>query len=104
MMYEWLETFFQFVELAGTLAFAASGAMIAIDRELDMFGVLFLGVTAAVGGGIVRDEAVRAQVVEGVRAFGTGELGLEWVGVRESPIRGAAGNVEYTAYWRKPCT
>ena len=55
-------------------------------------------------GGIVRDEAVRAQVVEDVRAFGTGELGLEWVGVRESPIRGAAGNVEYTAYWRKPCT
>ena len=53
-------------------------------------------------GGIVRDEAVRAQVVESVRAFGTGELGLEWVGVCESPIRGAAGNVEYTAYWRKP--
>ena len=53
-------------------------------------------------GGIVRDEAVRAQVVEDIRAFGTDELGLEWVGVCESPIRGAAGNVEYTAYWRKP--
>ena len=49
----------------------------------------------------MRDEAVRAQVVESVRAFGTGELGLEWVGVCESPIRGPAGNVEYTAYWRK---
>ena len=55
-------------------------------------------------GGIVRDEAVRAQVVEGIRAFGTGELGLEWVGVCESPIRGAAGNVEFTAYWRKPAS
>ncbi len=52
-------------------------------------------------GGIVRDEAVRAQVVESVRAFGTGELGLEWIGVCESPIRGASGNVEYTAHWRK---
>ena len=55
-------------------------------------------------GGIVRDEAVRAQVVEDVRAFGAGELGLEWVGVCESPIRGATGNVEYTAYWRKPAS
>ena len=53
-------------------------------------------------GGIVRDEAVRAQVVESIRAFGPGELGLEWAGVCESPIRGASGNVEYTAYWRKP--
>ena len=54
-MLQWLETFFDFAEIAGTIAFAASGAMIAIDRELDMFGVLFLGITAAVGGGIVRD-------------------------------------------------
>ena len=53
-------------------------------------------------GVVVRDEAVRAQVVEDVRAFGTGDLGLDWIGVCESPIRGAAGNVEYTAYWRKP--
>ena len=55
-------------------------------------------------GGVVRDEAVRQEVVESIRAFGTGELGLEWVGVCESPIRGAAGNVEYTAYWRKPAS
>ena len=52
-------------------------------------------------GGVVRDEAVRAQVVDSIRAFGTGGLGLAWVGVCESPIRGPAGNVEYTAYWRK---
>ena len=54
-MFEWLQTFFDCAEIAGTAAFAASGAMIAIDRELDMFGVLFLGITAAVGGGMVRD-------------------------------------------------
>ena len=53
-------------------------------------------------GGVVRDEAVRARVVEDVRAFGTETLGLAWVGVCESPIRGPAGNVEYTAHWRKP--
>ena len=54
-MFNWLETFFDAAEILGTIAFAASGAMIAIDRELDMFGVLFLGITAAVGGGMVRD-------------------------------------------------
>ena len=54
-MYEWLQTVLDCAEIIGTAAFAASGAMIAIDRELDLFGVLFLGITAAVGGGITRD-------------------------------------------------
>lgn len=54
-MQNWLESFFVAAEVLGTIAFAAAGAMIAIDREMDMFGVLFLGVTAAVGGGMVRD-------------------------------------------------
>ncbi|MBR1609816.1 MAG: TlyA family RNA methyltransferase [Kiritimatiellae bacterium] len=53
-------------------------------------------------GGVVRDEAVRQRVVEDIRDFGVSTLGLSWIGVCESPIRGPAGNVEYTAYWRKP--
>jgi 23S rRNA (cytidine1920-2'-O)/16S rRNA (cytidine1409-2'-O)-methyltransferase len=52
-------------------------------------------------GGVVRDEGVRAEVVERIRAFGVGELGLTWVGVCESPLRGPAGNTEYLACWRK---
>jgi 23S rRNA (cytidine1920-2'-O)/16S rRNA (cytidine1409-2'-O)-methyltransferase len=51
-------------------------------------------------GGVVRDEAVRAAVVENIRAWGTKELALEWLGVCESPLKGPAGNVEYLAYWR----
>lgn len=51
-------------------------------------------------GGVVRDEAVRAAVVERIRAWGTRELGLKWLGVHESPIRGPAGNVEFLAYWK----
>ena len=47
--------FFYCLEIIGTVAFAASGAMLAIDRDLDLFGVLLLGVTTAVGGGIMRD-------------------------------------------------
>ena len=49
------QAFFNVAEIVGTAAFAASGAMLAIDRELDLFGVIFLGVIAAVGGGILRD-------------------------------------------------
>lgn len=43
------------LELIGTAAFAASGAMVAIKKETDIFGVLFIAVTTAVGGGIFRD-------------------------------------------------
>lgn len=43
------------MEMVGTIAFAASGAMVAVDRAMDIFGVIVLGVTTAVGGGAVRD-------------------------------------------------
>ena len=54
-------------------------------------------------GGVVTDPAIRARVVENISAFGTKDLGLELLGVAESPIRGRdKGNVEYLAWWRKP--
>lgn len=43
------------MELVGTVAFAASGAMTAIQKHMDLFGVNVLGVTTAVGGGLIRD-------------------------------------------------
>ncbi len=43
------------LEVLGTIAFAASSAIIGIKRGSDFFGVIFLGLTAAVGGGILRD-------------------------------------------------
>lgn len=53
-------------------------------------------------GGVVSDPAVRARVVDDISAFGTETLGLELVGVAESPVRGREkGNIEYLAYWRK---
>lgn len=42
-------------EIAGTIAFAISGALIGIEKKLDLFGVVFLAVTTSVGGGIFRD-------------------------------------------------
>lgn len=44
-----------FIEIIGTIAFASSGAMVGVRKNLDVFGVLVLGVTTAVGGGIIRD-------------------------------------------------
>ena len=53
-------------------------------------------------GGVVVDPAVRKAVVEDVSAFGTSTLGLELLGVVESPVRGRdKGNIEYLAHWRK---
>ncbi len=52
-------------------------------------------------GGVVRDPAVRDEVVCRIRAFGTGALNLEWMGLCESPLKGPAGNVEFLAWWRK---
>lgn len=43
------------LELIGTVAFSISGAMIAIQKRMDIFGVIILGLTTAVGGGIIRD-------------------------------------------------
>ena len=43
------------MELIGTIAFASSGAMLAIQKEMDLFGVCVLGVTTSVGGGMIRD-------------------------------------------------
>ena len=53
-------------------------------------------------GGVVRDPAIREQVVERIRRFGEETQGLLWLGLCESPILGPAGNVEFLAWWRKP--
>lgn len=43
------------LDLLGTAAFAASGALAGIRRGMDIFGVLLLGLVTATGGGTVRD-------------------------------------------------
>lgn len=50
-----MDKFIFILELIGTVAFASSGAMIAIEKKMDIFGVNVLGATTAVGGGIMRD-------------------------------------------------
>ncbi len=43
------------IEIIGTVAFASSGAMVAVRKKLDLFGIIVLGVITAVGGGMLRD-------------------------------------------------
>ena len=49
------EIFFSALEVAGTISFAVSGAMAALEKRVDLFGVIFLGATTALAGGIIRD-------------------------------------------------
>ncbi|RVU55588.1 trimeric intracellular cation channel family protein [Anaerosphaera multitolerans] len=43
------------LEIIGTLAFASSGALVAIRKKMDVFGTVVLGVVTALGGGCIRD-------------------------------------------------
>lgn len=48
-------TAWNIVEVIGIIAFAVSGALTGIQKKLDVFGILVLAVTTAVGGGVLRD-------------------------------------------------
>lgn len=41
--------------IIGTVASAISGALMGIRKHLDFFGIIVLGITTALGGGIIRD-------------------------------------------------
>lgn len=51
---------FTFLELAGTFAFAISGAVAARKRGLDWFGVVAVAFAVACGGGVLRDLCIGA--------------------------------------------
>lgn len=42
-------------EMVGTIAFAISGAVVGIRRNMDVFGIVILSILTAVGGGMIRD-------------------------------------------------
>ncbi len=55
-----LHTLYYFLDLAGTFAFAISGATAARQRGLDLFGICAIAFTVACGGGIIRDICIGA--------------------------------------------
>ena len=55
-----LSAFARFLDLGGTFVFAISGAVAAVNRRLDLFGILFLAFVAGNFGGITRDVLIGA--------------------------------------------
>lgn len=47
--------FFNYINIAGTIAFAASGTLAAMRKDLDIFGLIVIAFVTSVGGGTIRD-------------------------------------------------
>ena len=48
-------SFMFFINIIGTITFALSGAIIAIRKGMDIFGVNIIAIVTTVGGGVLRD-------------------------------------------------
>ncbi len=46
---------FYILDILGTIAFAISGVLIAMNKKMDPFGILIIAFVTAVGGGTIRD-------------------------------------------------
>ena len=55
--------FFQTLDILGTIAFAISGVLVAMNKRMDPFGVLIIAFVTAVGGGTLRDILVGVEPV-----------------------------------------
>lgn len=51
------------LDILGTFAFAISGALVASDQKLDLFGVAIIAFVTAVGGGMLRDILINAHPI-----------------------------------------
>ena len=46
---------FDVIDILGTIAFAISGVLVALNKRMDAFGILIIAFVTAVGGGTLRD-------------------------------------------------
>jgi uncharacterized membrane protein YeiH len=51
------------LDILGTFAFAVSGALVALDKKFDLFGVIIIAFITAVGGGMLRDVLINAHPI-----------------------------------------
>ena len=58
-----MDSVFIYISLLGSLTFAISGALKAINKKFDPFGVLIIGFVTAVGGGTIRDILITDKTV-----------------------------------------
>lgn len=50
-----MESIFEYINILGSFSLAVSGALTAMDKRFDVFGVFIIGFVTAVGGGTLRD-------------------------------------------------
>ena len=50
-----MDTFLIVIESICVVAFAMSGALVGIDKKMDLFGITILGLITSIGGGVIRD-------------------------------------------------
>lgn len=62
------------LDLIGTFAFAISGAIVASNKDFDLFSVLIIAFVTAVGGGMLRDVMINAHPINWI-----GDLNYVWV-------------------------
>nr|WP_319947962.1 trimeric intracellular cation channel family protein [uncultured Shimia sp.] len=60
---------FSILNVLGIFVFGLSGAMVAIRRNFDVFGILVLAIATGVAGGIIRDVLLGAVPPEALRTF-----------------------------------
>jgi uncharacterized membrane protein YeiH len=76
------------LDLAGTFVFAISGAMLGVQRRLDVFGVLFLSFAASCAGGIARDVLIGSVPPAAI---------ADWRYLAAAVV---AGSLTFVSHWR----
>ena len=62
------------LDLIGTFAFAISGALVAIKKDFDIFGVIIIAFVTAVGGGMLRDLLINSHPINWM-----GDMNYIWI-------------------------
>jgi len=90
-----LATFSSVIEVLGIIAFAMSGVFAALEKKLDVFGVLVIAFVTSVGGGTLRDVLIGATPVGWLKDTHTLQIILATT-VVTLLLRKRIGNVETT--------
>ncbi|MES2827058.1 MAG: trimeric intracellular cation channel family protein [Bacteroidota bacterium] len=71
------------IEILGIITFTVSGTLAAMDKKLDVFGIIIIGFVTAIGGGTIRDILIGSTPVAWMRdittllvILGTGMLSI----------------------------
>ncbi|MCO6497894.1 MAG: trimeric intracellular cation channel family protein [Chitinophagaceae bacterium] len=64
-----LSAYTEVIDVLGTIAFAVSGVYAALDKRLDLFGVVIIAFVTAIGGGTIRDMLIGDLPVAWIRGI-----------------------------------